>query len=60
MDDAPDAPDREKPPPPETLRARRQLIESRFGRWGRLRSWATVLVGALAIALIFLLMSQTD
>jgi hypothetical protein len=42
----------EKQPGPETLRARWQLIESRFGRWGRLRSWATVLVGLLALGLL--------
>jgi type VI protein secretion system component VasF len=60
MDSEPDTPDREKPPSPEILRTRQQLSQSRFGRWGRLRSWATVLVGVLALALLFLLMDQTD
>ena len=55
-----DAGDPQDGPPPETLRARRQLSESRFGRWGRVRSLVTILCGLLALALLFLLMGQTD
>jgi hypothetical protein len=60
MDKPTDAPDRETPPPPEILRTREQLIESRFGRWGRLRSLATILVGLLVLAVLYMVMGQTE
>jgi hypothetical protein len=40
----------EKLPAPETVRARWQLTQSPIGRTGRLRSWATVAVGVIALA----------
>ena len=41
------------------LRERTQLFHSRFGRWGRPRSWATVLVAILAVVLGYLLIRYT-
>jgi len=60
MDNRRDEPDREAPPAPETVRAREQLSQGRFGRWGRLRSLGTILCGLLVLALLVLLMGQTE
>ena len=41
------------------LRARTRLFYSRFGRWGRPRSWATVLVAILIVGLAYWLIRLT-
>ena len=43
-------------PTGRVLRARTRLFHSRMGRWGRPRSWATVLVAILVVVLAYMLM----
>jgi hypothetical protein len=40
---------RGKRPSPNEMASRKELSLSRVGRWGRLRSWATVAVAVLAL-----------
>lgn len=47
---------RGKTPSPNEQASRKNLSMSRIGRWGRLRSWATVAVAALALFVCFLLL----
>lgn len=50
---------RRRQPSLQELAARRQSERGRFGRWGRLRSWRTTLVGVLALILLALWMALT-
>jgi hypothetical protein len=50
---------RGRTPSPRELNARRHQALSRFGRWGRPRSWATVLVAILAVVVCYLLLTRT-
>jgi hypothetical protein len=47
-----------KQPSERELVARQRWIFSRLGRWSRARSWATLLVGLVALALSLVLMAR--
>ena len=46
-------------PAPDEIAVRRRAAESRIGRLIRLRSWLTVLVGMIALALLAFMFAQT-
>ena len=50
---------RGRSPSGRELRARTRLFHSRFGRLGRPRSWATVLVAILVVGFAYLLIRLT-
>lgn len=47
-------------PPPETVHAREADSAGGLGRWSRLRSLATILCGLLVLALLVLVIGQTE
>jgi hypothetical protein len=46
-------------PAPDQIAVRRRSAQSRIGRLIRLRSWLTVLVGMIALALLAFMLAQT-
>jgi len=61
MNPRPEVPDSpEKLPPGYVLRARLALMQNRLGRAGRLRSWATIILGFVALAVCAYLIGITS